>query len=263
MRGGEVSLIPHLRRSSHKERRKDGRRPSGQEGQGGRLKTALGRAFMGHLFYQARGRGGGFEWGHLSKGETVSRDRDLRERKPWVRRNVKALRHRHSAVPTRLSHTLTASPPNATAPAAATGRRSRTQRAPPRRDAPRAPPRHAHVTRRVRPPALPSFRCSPLGVALPRPSLLGKMAAPGCSAPGLWVRGSGQCLGSLFTLYSKPLCSAAAAAASRPLDAQRLAERLRAQKQQQKTKEPVSPERPQLPRGSALTGVREGSRRVL
>ncbi|KAJ1065689.1 PREDICTED: RNA pseudouridylate synthase domain-containing protein 4 [Capra hircus] len=65
------------------------------------------------------------------------------------------------------------------------------------------------------------------------------MAAPGCSAPGLWVRGSGQCLGSLFTLYSKPLCSAAAAAASRPLDAQRLAERLRAQKQQQKTKEPA------------------------
>ncbi|KAF4009726.1 hypothetical protein G4228_000835 [Cervus hanglu yarkandensis] len=64
------------------------------------------------------------------------------------------------------------------------------------------------------------------------------MAASGCSAPGLWVRGSGQCLGSLFTLFSKPLCSAAAAA-SRPLDAQRLAERLRAQKQQQKTKEPA------------------------
>nr|XP_019841732.1 PREDICTED: RNA pseudouridylate synthase domain-containing protein 4-like [Bos indicus] len=64
------------------------------------------------------------------------------------------------------------------------------------------------------------------------------MVAPGCSAPGLWVRGFGQCLGSLFTLFSKPLCSAAAAA-SQPLDAQRLAERLRAQKQQQKTKEPA------------------------
>lgn len=102
MRGGEVSLIPHLRRSSHKERRRDATRPSGQEGQGGRLKTALGGAFMGHLFYPARGRGGGFEWGRLSKGETVSQDRELRERKPRVRRNVKALRHRHSAVPTRL-----------------------------------------------------------------------------------------------------------------------------------------------------------------
>ena len=124
-------------------------------------------------------------------------------------------------------------------------------------------PRPAHVTFRARPPSSRGpCRCSPLGVALSRPSLLGKMAALGCSAPGLWVRGSGQCLGSLFTLFSKPLCSAAAAA-SRPLDAQRLAEKLRAQKQQQKTKEPVSPEGLQLPRGSALTGVRAGGRRVL
>ncbi|XP_008589301.1 PREDICTED: RNA pseudouridylate synthase domain-containing protein 4 [Galeopterus variegatus] len=60
------------------------------------------------------------------------------------------------------------------------------------------------------------------------------MAAAGCSAPGLWVRGTGQRLGSLFTLVSKPFCSAAAA--SRPLDALRLAERLRAQKREQKTK---------------------------
>ncbi|MBV96951.1 RNA pseudouridylate synthase domain-containing protein 4, partial [Eschrichtius robustus] len=63
------------------------------------------------------------------------------------------------------------------------------------------------------------------------------MAAPSCSVPGLWVRGSWQRLGNLFTFVSKPLCSAAAA--SRPLDAQRLAERLRAQKQEQKTKKPV------------------------
>uniref|UniRef100_A0A8C3VMA4 Pseudouridylate synthase RPUSD4, mitochondrial n=1 Tax=Catagonus wagneri TaxID=51154 RepID=A0A8C3VMA4_9CETA len=63
------------------------------------------------------------------------------------------------------------------------------------------------------------------------------MAAPSYCAPGLWVRGSGQCLGSLFTLVSKPLCSAAAA--SRPVDAQRLAERFRAQKEKQKAKEQV------------------------
>ncbi|XP_065737544.1 pseudouridylate synthase RPUSD4, mitochondrial isoform X3 [Phocoena phocoena] len=63
------------------------------------------------------------------------------------------------------------------------------------------------------------------------------MAVPSCSAPGVWVRGSWQRLGNLFTFVSKPLCSAAAA--SRPLDAQRLAERLRAQKQEQKTKKPV------------------------
>ncbi|XP_057551137.1 pseudouridylate synthase RPUSD4, mitochondrial [Hippopotamus amphibius kiboko] len=63
------------------------------------------------------------------------------------------------------------------------------------------------------------------------------MAAPVCSVPALWVRGSRQHLGSLFTPISKPLCSAAAA--SRPLGAQRLAERLRSQKQEQKTKERV------------------------
>ncbi|XP_066895398.1 pseudouridylate synthase RPUSD4, mitochondrial isoform X3 [Kogia breviceps] len=63
------------------------------------------------------------------------------------------------------------------------------------------------------------------------------MAAPSCSVSGLWVRGSWQRLGNLFTFVSKPLCSAAAA--SRPLDAQRLAERFRAQKQEQKTKKPL------------------------
>ncbi|XP_047609304.1 pseudouridylate synthase RPUSD4, mitochondrial [Phacochoerus africanus] len=63
------------------------------------------------------------------------------------------------------------------------------------------------------------------------------MAVPSCCVPGFWVRSSGQCLGSLFTFVSKRLCSAAAA--SRPMDAQQLAERLRAQKEKQKAKGPV------------------------
>ncbi|XP_012627790.2 pseudouridylate synthase RPUSD4, mitochondrial isoform X1 [Microcebus murinus] len=64
------------------------------------------------------------------------------------------------------------------------------------------------------------------------------MAAPGCGARGLRVRGAGQSLGSLITLVSKLFCSTAAS--SKSLDAQRLAERLRAQKQNQKRKkEPV------------------------
>nr|XP_003417526.1 mitochondrial RNA pseudouridine synthase RPUSD4 isoform X1 [Loxodonta africana] len=62
------------------------------------------------------------------------------------------------------------------------------------------------------------------------------MAAPTCSVAGLWVCGTRQHWGNLFPLVSKPFCSAAAA--SKPLNAQRLAERLRAQKQEQK-KEPV------------------------
>ncbi|KAG8522306.1 Mitochondrial RNA pseudouridine synthase Rpusd4 [Galemys pyrenaicus] len=68
------------------------------------------------------------------------------------------------------------------------------------------------------------------------------MAAPSCSVPGLWVRGTGQRSGSLFALVSKAFCTAAAA--SRPLDAQRLAERLRAQKQEQKTKKESVPTNP-------------------
>ncbi|XP_005330819.3 pseudouridylate synthase RPUSD4, mitochondrial [Ictidomys tridecemlineatus] len=62
------------------------------------------------------------------------------------------------------------------------------------------------------------------------------MAAPSCTASGAWVRGSGPRLGSLFTLVSKPFCSTAAA--TRPLNAQRLAERLRAQKREQEKKKP-------------------------
>ncbi|XP_004614206.2 pseudouridylate synthase RPUSD4, mitochondrial [Sorex araneus] len=63
------------------------------------------------------------------------------------------------------------------------------------------------------------------------------MAAPRCGVPGLWVRGAGQRLGTLYALAAKPLCSAAAA--STPLNAQRLAEKFRAQKREQKAKESV------------------------
>ncbi|KAM5311478.1 pseudouridylate synthase RPUSD4, mitochondrial [Glossophaga mutica] len=65
------------------------------------------------------------------------------------------------------------------------------------------------------------------------------MVAPSCPARRLWVCGSGRSVGSLLFLVSKPFCTAASA--SRPLDAQQLAERLRAQKQEQKNKKgPVS-----------------------
>ncbi|XP_025212465.1 mitochondrial RNA pseudouridine synthase RPUSD4 isoform X3 [Theropithecus gelada] len=65
------------------------------------------------------------------------------------------------------------------------------------------------------------------------------MAAPRWRASVLWIWGNGQGLGSLFSLVSKPFCSAAAASTS--VNAQRLAERLRAQKQEQDTnKKPVS-----------------------
>uniref|UniRef100_A0A2K6FUR3 Pseudouridylate synthase RPUSD4, mitochondrial n=1 Tax=Propithecus coquereli TaxID=379532 RepID=A0A2K6FUR3_PROCO len=68
------------------------------------------------------------------------------------------------------------------------------------------------------------------------------MAAPGCGVPGLRIRGAGQPLGSLVTLVSRLFCSAAAS--SKSLDAQRLAERLRAQKQEQKTKKESVPTNP-------------------
>ncbi|XP_047423622.1 pseudouridylate synthase RPUSD4, mitochondrial isoform X2 [Sciurus carolinensis] len=62
------------------------------------------------------------------------------------------------------------------------------------------------------------------------------MAAPSCGAPGVWIRGTGPRSGSLFTLVSKAFCSTAAATS--PLNAQRLAERLRAQQREQETKKP-------------------------
>ncbi|XP_062951587.1 pseudouridylate synthase RPUSD4, mitochondrial [Cynocephalus volans] len=86
------------------------------------------------------------------------------------------------------------------------------------------------------------------------------MAAPGCSAPCLWVRGTGQRLGSLFTLVSKPFCSAAAA--SRPLDARRLAERLRAQKREQKTENVSVPTNPVQRRVQELVRFTQQLQRV-
>ncbi|XP_054448785.1 pseudouridylate synthase RPUSD4, mitochondrial [Pteronotus mesoamericanus] len=60
------------------------------------------------------------------------------------------------------------------------------------------------------------------------------MVALSCHARRFWVWGSGLRVGNVLSLASKPFCTAAAA--SRPLDAQQLAERLRTQKQEQKTK---------------------------
>ncbi|XP_047549852.1 pseudouridylate synthase RPUSD4, mitochondrial isoform X3 [Lutra lutra] len=68
------------------------------------------------------------------------------------------------------------------------------------------------------------------------------MAAPSSNAPRLWVWGSRQRLGNVFSLVSKPFCSAAAASGT--MSAQRLAEKLRAQKQEQKTKQPPVPTSP-------------------
>ncbi|XP_001502415.3 pseudouridylate synthase RPUSD4, mitochondrial [Equus caballus] len=86
------------------------------------------------------------------------------------------------------------------------------------------------------------------------------MAAPACSAPGLWVRRTGRRFGSLFTLSPKPFRSAAAA--SRPLDAQRLAERLRTQKQEQKTKKEPVPTNPVQRRVQELVRFTQQLQRV-
>jgi hypothetical protein len=77
-----------------------------------------------------------------------------------IRAMRKPLGHRHFPALAWLPHTLTASAPNATAPAAATGRRSRTERAPPHVTR-RLP---AHVISRAHPPPLP-----PLRAVRPRP----------------------------------------------------------------------------------------------
>ncbi|XP_032724897.1 mitochondrial RNA pseudouridine synthase RPUSD4 [Lontra canadensis] len=68
------------------------------------------------------------------------------------------------------------------------------------------------------------------------------MAAPSSNAPRLWAWGSRQRLGNVFSLVSKPFCSAAAASGT--MSAQRLAEKLRAQKQEQKTKQQPVPTSP-------------------
>ncbi|XP_040848636.1 mitochondrial RNA pseudouridine synthase RPUSD4 isoform X3 [Ochotona curzoniae] len=69
------------------------------------------------------------------------------------------------------------------------------------------------------------------------------MAARSRSMPGLWGKGIGLRLGCFFTITSKSFCSATAA--SKPLDAQQLAERLRAQKREEEKKERVPTNRVQ------------------
>ncbi|KAF3823717.1 hypothetical protein GH733_007185 [Mirounga leonina] len=86
------------------------------------------------------------------------------------------------------------------------------------------------------------------------------MAAPSCNAPGQWVRGSKQRLGSLFSLVSKPLCSVAAASGT--VSAQRLAEKLRAQKQEQKTKKQPVPTSPVQRRVQELVRFTQQLQRV-
>ncbi|XP_005378542.1 PREDICTED: RNA pseudouridylate synthase domain-containing protein 4 isoform X1 [Chinchilla lanigera] len=86
------------------------------------------------------------------------------------------------------------------------------------------------------------------------------MAAPRRGAPVLLIRGSGPLLKSFFTLVSKPLCSSAAA--SRPLDAQRLAEKLRAQKREQKTKTKPVPTSPVQRRVQELVRFTQQLQRV-
>ncbi|XP_044775414.1 mitochondrial RNA pseudouridine synthase RPUSD4 isoform X2 [Neomonachus schauinslandi] len=86
------------------------------------------------------------------------------------------------------------------------------------------------------------------------------MAAPSCKAPGQWVRGSKQRLGSLFSLVSKPFCSVAAASGT--VSAQRLAEKLRAQKQEQKTKKQPVPTSPVQRRVQELVRFTQQLQRV-
>ncbi|XP_025784300.1 mitochondrial RNA pseudouridine synthase RPUSD4 isoform X3 [Puma concolor] len=86
------------------------------------------------------------------------------------------------------------------------------------------------------------------------------MAAPSCNALGLWVRGSGQCLGSRFILACQPFCSSAAASGT--LNAQRLAEKLRSQKQEQKTKKQPVPTNPVQRRVQELVRFTQQLQRV-
>ncbi|XP_036990041.2 pseudouridylate synthase RPUSD4, mitochondrial [Artibeus jamaicensis] len=86
------------------------------------------------------------------------------------------------------------------------------------------------------------------------------MVAPSYSARRLWVWGSGRRVGSLLSLVSKPFC--AAAATSRPLDAQQLAERLRTQKQEQKNRKGPMPLNPVQRRVQELVRFTQQLQRV-
>ncbi|XP_012865150.1 PREDICTED: RNA pseudouridylate synthase domain-containing protein 4 [Dipodomys ordii] len=86
------------------------------------------------------------------------------------------------------------------------------------------------------------------------------MAAPCCSVPAFWVLGTNKRLGGLLTLISKSFCSAATA--SRPLSAQKLAEKLRAQKQEQKKQKLPVPKNPVQRRVQELVRFTQQLQRV-
>ncbi|XP_036048892.1 mitochondrial RNA pseudouridine synthase RPUSD4 [Onychomys torridus] len=86
------------------------------------------------------------------------------------------------------------------------------------------------------------------------------MAAPRLGAPGLRVLSRSSRPGRLFIPRSKPFCSGATT--SRPLNAQRLAEKLRAQKQEQKTKKIPVPTNPVQRRVQELVRFTQQLQRV-
>nr|XP_042136574.1 mitochondrial RNA pseudouridine synthase RPUSD4 [Peromyscus maniculatus bairdii] len=86
------------------------------------------------------------------------------------------------------------------------------------------------------------------------------MAAPRLSAPGLRVLSGTSRPGRLFAPRSKSFCSSATT--SRPLSAQRLAEKLRAQKQEQKTKKIPVPTNPVQRRVQELVRFTQQLQRV-
>ncbi|XP_051012112.1 pseudouridylate synthase RPUSD4, mitochondrial [Acomys russatus] len=86
------------------------------------------------------------------------------------------------------------------------------------------------------------------------------MAVPGLSTPGLRVLSRSSRPGRVFTRCSRPFCSSATSA--RPLNAQRLAEKLRAQKQEQKTKKVPVPTNPVQRRVQELVRFTQQLQRV-
>lgn len=104
------------------------------------------------------------------------------------------------------------------------------------RDSNQTPPTTRHVT--WGPAPTNGDWLNPHHVIATSPRLLGNMAAPIWGVMDVWVREAGKRWESLGALAAKSFCSAAAA--STPLSARQLAERLRSQKQEQKAKESVS-----------------------
>lgn len=197
----------------------------------GRTSRRLARLRGERLGASLRGGGQGLAWYRLPRGETASRGSALRDKDPATRGERSGSRQCPDTRPGRPAYSPRPPLPAPAALTAVNGRRRSAWRARSRDSAQVSPPPPPHVTRAARLP-------SP-GVST-RPALLGKMAAPSWGVLRLRLRGSGRGGGGLLCLVPKPFCTAAAAA-SKPLDAQRLAEKLRAQKREQKAKkEPVS-----------------------